>query len=170
MPYPGLLHPEPLPLRQATADPYLLSRHSNTGLSQSLWGLWVLVRTRFVWTLWASLAGMGFDSKHDFGSLQSCWSSFALGRGVSPHSPSSTTQTPLQCRPSCWGFFALVRETSSVMREECSADPAVRPAVGRSIGMRPGQEGGILRVRRQTQGFWSQQKQAHLDSQAHLSS
>ena len=32
-------------------------------LSQSLWGLWVLVCTRFVWV---SLAGMGFDSKCDF--------------------------------------------------------------------------------------------------------
>ena len=57
MPYPGLLHPEPLPLQQ--------SRHSNTVLSQSLWGLWVLVCKRFVWALWASLAGMGFDSKHN---------------------------------------------------------------------------------------------------------
>ena len=28
--------------------PYLLRRHSNTVLSQSLWGLWVLVWTRFV--------------------------------------------------------------------------------------------------------------------------
>ena len=27
-PYPGLLHPEPLPLQQATADPYLQRRHS----------------------------------------------------------------------------------------------------------------------------------------------
>ena len=32
-PYPGLLHPEPLPLRQTTADPYLHRRHSNTILS-----------------------------------------------------------------------------------------------------------------------------------------
>ena len=31
MPYPGLLHPEPLPRRQATADPY------STGDAQSLW-------------------------------------------------------------------------------------------------------------------------------------
>ena len=29
MPHPGLLHPEPLPLKQATADPYLFRRHSN---------------------------------------------------------------------------------------------------------------------------------------------
>ena len=35
-PYPGLLHPEPLPLQQATADPYLRRRRSNTVLSQSL--------------------------------------------------------------------------------------------------------------------------------------
>ena len=50
----------------STADLYLCRRHSNTVLSQSLWGLWVLVCTRFVWALWASLAGMGFDSKCDF--------------------------------------------------------------------------------------------------------
>ena len=36
------------PGQQATADPYLLRRHPNTVLSQSLWGLWVLVCTRFV--------------------------------------------------------------------------------------------------------------------------
>ena len=40
MPHPGLLHPEPLPLRESTADPYLHRRYSNTVLSQSLWGLW----------------------------------------------------------------------------------------------------------------------------------
>ena len=48
MPDPGLLHPEPLPVQQATADPYLLRRHSNTVLAQSLWVLWVLVHTRYV--------------------------------------------------------------------------------------------------------------------------
>ena len=46
--YPSLLHPEPLPLQQSTADPCLLRRHSNVVLSQSLWGLWVLVHIRFV--------------------------------------------------------------------------------------------------------------------------
>ena len=39
MPYPSLLHPEHLPLQQATADPYLHRRYSNTVLSQSPWGL-----------------------------------------------------------------------------------------------------------------------------------
>ena len=48
MPYPGLMHPESLPLRQSTADPYLHRRHSDTVLAQSLWGLSVLVCTRFV--------------------------------------------------------------------------------------------------------------------------
>ena len=66
MPYLNLLHPEPLSLRQSTADPYLHRRCLNTVLSQSLWGLWVLVNTGFVWALWASLEGMEFDSKHEF--------------------------------------------------------------------------------------------------------
>ena len=48
MPHPGLLHLEPLPLQQATADLHLHRRCLTTFLSQSLWGLWVLVHTRFV--------------------------------------------------------------------------------------------------------------------------
>ena len=43
----GMLHPELLPLWQATADPYLY-RDTQAVLAQSLSGLWVLVRTRFV--------------------------------------------------------------------------------------------------------------------------
>ena len=39
------VHPEPLPLRQATADLHLCRKHSNTVLAQSLWGLGVLVHT-----------------------------------------------------------------------------------------------------------------------------
>ena len=67
MPHPGLLHPEPLSLQQSTSDLYLHRRPSDTALAQSLWGLWVLVCTRFARALQASLAGMGFDSKCDFG-------------------------------------------------------------------------------------------------------
>ena len=48
MPYPSLLHLEPLSLWQSTADLYLHGRCSDTVLSQSLWSPWVLVRTRFV--------------------------------------------------------------------------------------------------------------------------
>ena len=53
-------------LQQSPADPYLHRRHWNTALAQSLWGLWVLVCTRFVWALQVSLASMRFDSKRDF--------------------------------------------------------------------------------------------------------
>ena len=98
MPYPSLLHPAipksappraPTPY-QSTIDPYLHRRYSNTILSQSLWGLWVLVRTRFVWALWVSLAGMGFDSKGNLSLLSSCWGFSAFGCVVSPHSHAST--------------------------------------------------------------------------------
>ena len=44
---PSLLYPEPLSLYQSAADPYLCRRHLNTGLAQTLWGLWVLISTRF---------------------------------------------------------------------------------------------------------------------------
>ena len=46
--------PEPLPLQQSITDPYLCRRHSNTVLAQSLWGLWVLMHTRFVRALQAT--------------------------------------------------------------------------------------------------------------------
>ena len=39
-----------------------------------------------------------------------------------------------------------------------------------ALGMSPGQEGAVLRLSGQTQDFWSQQKQAHLDSHSHLGS
>ena len=51
---------------QATADLYFYTRHSHTVLAQSLWGLWVMVYTRFVWALWTSVECMGFDSKSEF--------------------------------------------------------------------------------------------------------
>ena len=60
MPYPGLLHPEPLPLWQATSG----DKHSKAGLAQPLWVL--LIAQGFVWALQGSLVGMGFESKCDF--------------------------------------------------------------------------------------------------------
>ena len=85
--------PRALALAAVPCWPVPHRRHSNTVLSQSLWGLWVLVDPRFVWALWASLAGMGFDSKCDFTILPLlpfCWGfSFALRLGVSPQSHSS---------------------------------------------------------------------------------
>ena len=43
-------------------------------------------------------------------------------------------------------------------KRELSADPAVRPIVECSVGVSPGQEGIVLRIKWQTQDFWSQQK------------
>ena len=105
MPYPSLLHPESLPLWQSTADPYLLRRHSNTVLAQSLWIPWVLVCTSIfepsehVWQVW----GLILNAISPL--LPSCLGfSFALGCGISPHSCSSPGQQLLQCLPSCRGF------------------------------------------------------------------
>ena len=67
LPYPGLLHPELLPLQQATAGPVPPQetlKHSKAGLAQSLWGL--LVRTRFCLSPPSVSGRHGFDSKHDF--------------------------------------------------------------------------------------------------------
>ena len=41
-------------------------RRSDTVLSQSLWGTWVLVCTRFIWALWATLEGMRLYSEWEF--------------------------------------------------------------------------------------------------------
>ena len=70
---PGLLQPEPLSLWQATADQCLHKRHPKAGLSQSLWGLWVLVRTRFCLSPLSISAGLGFDSKCDYALLHLVW-------------------------------------------------------------------------------------------------
>ena len=45
-----------------------------------------------------------------------------------------------------------------LMKRECSADPAVRPIMECSIGVSPGQEGIVLRIKQQTQDLWSQPK------------
>ena len=96
-PSSGLLHPEPLPLQQSTVDRYLHSRHSNTVVSQSLWGPWVLVQGLFepsehLWWEWGLILNVNLPL------LPSCWGfSFALGHGISPQSCSSAMQPPLQC-------------------------------------------------------------------------
>ena len=95
-PHPVLLHPEPLPLRQATANLYLHRRHSNTALAQSLWVLWVVACTRFAWALWASLAGMGFDSKCNFAPPTILLGLICPWTWISLHSHFSATQPPLQ--------------------------------------------------------------------------
>ena len=92
----GLLCPEPMPLQQSTDDPYLLRRHPNTVMSQSLWGLWVLKQVMFEpsehfwWVL-------GLILNVNLPLLPSCWGFFfALGCEGSPSSHSSITQPLLQ--------------------------------------------------------------------------
>ena len=88
-------------LAHTTDDLYRHTRHSNTVLSQCLWGPWVLVPTRFVWALWASLARMGFDSKCEFAPP-----TILLGLLLCPWVWCISSQT-LQCPPSYWDFSYL---------------------------------------------------------------
>ena len=69
--WPRSAVPRAPPLWQATADPYLHRRHSNT--QRQVWfslcgvsGSWCTQGS--VWALWASLTGMAIDSKLDFAS------------------------------------------------------------------------------------------------------
>ena len=77
------------PCPPVTADPYFCRRHPNTVLSQSLWGLWVLVHkglfepSEHPWCVW----GLILNAILLF--LLSCWGFSTLGHGVSPHSHSS---------------------------------------------------------------------------------
>ena len=68
-------------------------------VSQSLWGLWVLVCTRFVWALWEFLAGMGFDSNGYVAPPTILLGLLLCFCGVSSHSHSSATLSPLQHLP-----------------------------------------------------------------------
>ena len=45
-----------------------------------------------------------------------------------------------------------------LMKREVIQHPAVRLIVRWCVGVSPGQEGVVLRIKRQTQDFWSQQK------------
>ena len=90
-----------LSLWQSTADPYL-HRDAQTQFCLSLCGgLWVLVCTRFVWALLASLAGMGFDSKCKFAPP-----TILLGLLLCPWTWSISSQ-PFQSLPHYWGFSDL---------------------------------------------------------------
>ena len=62
IPYPGLLNPEPLPLRQSTANPYILRRCSNTVLFQSLGP----GAQKVCLSPLSVFGGNEFDSKHNF--------------------------------------------------------------------------------------------------------
>ena len=72
-----------------------------TVLSRSLWGPWVLVHARFVWALWASLVGIGFDSEREFAPP-----TVLLGLLLCPWTWGISSQL-LQHLPSYWGFSNL---------------------------------------------------------------
>ena len=84
MPYPGLLHPEPLSLQQSTADPYLhkeMLKHRSISLC-GVYGSWctqgLFEPSEHLW--WVRGLILNVISP----LLPSCWGfSFALGRGVS---------------------------------------------------------------------------------------
>ena len=101
--------PEPFSLWQSTAELYPHRRHSNTVQIQSLWGPWVLVHTRFVWAILASLAGMGFDSKCKFAPP-----TILLGLLLCPWTWDISSQV-FQCLLSYWGFSDLGHGLTSLI-------------------------------------------------------
>ena len=97
--------PDPVAVHCWPILPQETPKHSSVSVS---WGLWVLVCTRYVWAFWASLVGMGFDSKCDFtppatflGLLLCPWmwdtSSQLLQHHEAAALRSSRTNTPKRC-------------------------------------------------------------------------
>ena len=100
MPYPDLLHPEPLPLWQAIADPYRLRRHSNSPGLVSVGSLGPYVHKVCLSPL--SISGRcGFDYKCDFAPP-----TILLGLLLCPWAWSISSQL-LQYLPSYWDFSYL---------------------------------------------------------------
>ena len=97
-PYP---HPEPLSLRQTTANLYLHRRRSNTVLCQSLWGPWVwctqglLEPPECLWWEWGFILNVNSPPPTILLGLLFCpwtWDIFSQ---------------PLQCLLYYWGFSDL---------------------------------------------------------------
>ena len=113
MPYPSLVHSEPLSLWQSTADLYLTG-DAQTQFCLSLCGFprsWcaqsLFESSEPLWQEW------GLILKENSPLLLSCWGfPFAHGHGVSPHSYSSEVQRPLWRLPYCWCFSDLGRGVS----------------------------------------------------------
>ena len=104
MPYPGLLHPEPLPLQQSTVPLEETLKHSSVSVSVGSLGLGVhslFEPSECLWRVW----GLILNAISPL--LPSCSDSFALGCGLSPQSCSSAMQMPLQHLLSCWDFSDL---------------------------------------------------------------
>ena len=120
---PGLLQPEPLPLRQATADPYLHRRLKHRSGSVSVGSLdpgahkVLFEPSRHLWWVWGLIVNMVSSL------LPSFWGfSFALGHGVSffggiEHSPvdscsaGSCTFGVLTGEDECTSFYSAILGT-----------------------------------------------------------
>ena len=72
--------PAPAASHCCPVSPQETLRHTKAGLAQSLWGLWVVLWTKFFWALQASLVGMEFDSKcHHIGAWSLILNAIILG-------------------------------------------------------------------------------------------
>ena len=130
-PVPAADHRWPVPPQETL-------KHS---LSQSLWSPWVLVYTRFVWTLLVSLGEMGFDSKRE-----SAPAPILLGLLLCPWTWGISSQW-LQHLLSYWGFSDLGRgispqghhswpwmwDISSQPLQHCAASARYYPSVPQGL-------------------------------------
>ena len=130
-PLPAVDHCQPIP-------PQETFKHSYVSVSVGPQGPGA---NRFVWALWVSLAGMGFDSKLKFipptislglllrtqilgissqplQSLPSYWSFSAFGRGVYPYGQPSEVQSLLLILH--MGYLLLAAHCSSASQPHCS--------------------------------------------------
>ena len=107
---PGLLQPEPLPLRQATADPYLHRRLKHRSGSVSVGSLdpgahkVLFEPSRHLWWVWGLIVNVILPL------LTTCWGfPFVLGRGVSFFG--ETQQSPVDgCSAVSCNFGVLAGE------------------------------------------------------------
>ena len=105
-------HCWPVPLQE-------MLKHSNAGLAQSLWGL--LVCTSFCLSLWASLAGMGFDPKCNFSPPI-----IFLGLLLCPWTWAIFFLWDSTC--SCWWFVQQWAVILEFLQEKISTHPSTSPS------------------------------------------
>ena len=117
MPYPSLLHPEPLPLQQSTADLCSIG-DTQTQLYLSFSGVsgfWcthgLFEPSERLWWVWSLILNAILPL------IPFCWGFFsALGCVLSPQSRSSTMQPPLQ-----WLFIGSSKKQERSRKTSTSA-------------------------------------------------
>ena len=94
MPYPGLLHPECMPLQQATLDPYHLRRHSNSPdlvsvgfLGLVLMGRAILSKSLIQFSVdgWGCVPSLLFNLRPNYGVLAVLGCNLKSDRMISVH-------------------------------------------------------------------------------------